>query len=682
MLVNCKLFTAAAFRLSYQDEAGFFLKRYPMLNFSGVTFGFSVLGSRFSAPWLPASAQGNARRVLCFHYCAQRMDFLAQYWRAIYVGIVILLVFIVFVKEWVSPDLVAMSALVAVVLPGIGLPDDKTILPLKDALSVFGNAAPITVACMFILSAALERTGVIEAMGGWFERIAGKQELRVLVVTMILVAPLSAFVNNTPVVVVFMPIMLAMARKHNLMASRLLIPLSYAAIVGGTCTLIGTSTNIIASSIAVSSTKDAAHAIEPFSMFEISKLGLIFVAIAFTYILTVGRKMLPDRVTLSTLFETEDGKEFFTQVYIRKNSPLAEKAFSDTPLPKIREVRIIEVTREGRTLKTPLNRIVFREGDQLLLKSRVEGVMGMSKSGLDLGPKDKLGLNEISTESAVLMEGIVGPDSKLAGKSLKQLNFRQRYGVLILALHRRGVNLRNRFEDVKLAFGDTLLVEGPQEKMNALFAEKDFINLSQPKQRPLRRNKAPIAIGVLLAFILLGALTRTPIVLLALTGVLVTLLSKCIDVEEAYESVGWKVIFMIFGMLGLGKAMEHSEGARILADQVVFLFGDNSPYVVLSVIYLLAAILTEIISNNAVAALLTPLAIGVAVSLGANPQAFVIAVMFGSSASFSTPIGYQTNTYVYGAGGYKFGDFCKIGIPLALILWIVASICIPFFWPL
>lgn len=591
-------------------------------------------------------------------------------WQQIFTALLVVAVFVVLVKEWISPDLAAMGAFISLALIGV--------LEPKEALGVFGNSAPVTVAAMFIMSAVLERTGLIELLAGRFETLAGKNPFRTMAVMLVLVAFLSAFVNNTPVVVVFLPIILAHCRKFDLTASRFLIPLSYAAIVGGTCTIIGTSTNLIASGIAED------YGMRPFGMFEVSKLGILFVIATIVYVLVGGWRLIPDRVTLSTLFDGETSQEFLTQVYVNEKSPLVGTKFQDSPLAKNRQLRIIEVVRDGRPVPIPLNELEFSSGDQILMKTRASGVVELAEtSGLDLLPEGDLGLEHVRTESAVLMEGIVGPGSRLAGHSLRELNFRQRFGVVILAVHRRGVNLRDRFEDVKLAFGDTLLVEGPVHRMTELFNEKDFVNLSKPKGRPIRRSKAPIAISALAMFMIGGALFPSYIPIFALVSVVATLATKCIDPEEAYQSIEWKVIFMIFGMLGLGMGLEKAGLARLLAESAASLFEAWGPYVVLSVLYLLAAVLTELISNNAVAALLTPIAIGVANELEGvdDPRAFVVAVMFASSASFVTPIGYQTNTYVYGAGGYKFKDFSLVGLPLAFALWMVASWLIPMLWP-
>jgi di/tricarboxylate transporter len=369
-----------------------------------------------------------------------------------------------------------------------------------------------------------------------------------------------------------------------------------------------------------------------------------------------------------------------TQALVSKDSSMVGKTITETPLAKNRDVRIIEVVRKGSALKKALNKITFAEGDLLLLKSRVSGVKEISETeGLELG--SELGLDRVRTESAVLMEGIIGPQSTLVGKTLRNLNFRQRYGVLILAVHRRGENLRERFEDVELAFGDTLLVEGPVERMNRLFQERDFINLSEPKHRSLRRSKAPIAMASLIWFIGMGAFTDVPTAVLALCAVLITMLTRCIDTRDAYRSVEWSVIFLIFGMLALGEALRVTGTVDLLANLMTNVFGEYGPAVVLSILYLLAALLTEVLSNNAVAALLTPLALVIGTQMGVDARPLVIAVMFGSSASFSTPIGYQTNTFVFGAGGYKFTDFSRVGVPLAIILWITASFLIPLIWP-
>jgi di/tricarboxylate transporter len=575
------------------------------------------------------------------------------------------LVFVAFLREWLAPDMVAMTAMGLLLVTGI--------LGTDETLAVFSNSAPVVIGCMFVLSAALERTGAIDALARIFLRLAGKSELRALAALSLLTVPLSAFVNNTPVVVVFMPVVLALARNTDLKASRMLIPLSYFSILGGTCTLIGTSTNVLVDGI------NRHHGQLPFGIFEITPLGIIYAVVGMAYVLLIGRKLLPQRETLAALIGSGMAKQFLMQAVISRESPLVGKTLPETPLVRLREARIIDVVRDGQRLETPLDELRFSAGDILLLESPVAGVKGIKEMpGVVFQPEADL---DDAPREAVLMEGIIGSRSGFVGKTLRELNFRQRYGVLILAVHRQGENLREKFEDVRLAFGDTLLVQGPAEGIHRLMQERDFLNLTEPKQRAFRRHRAPLAIGAITAVMLLAAFNVFSITVLALVAAILVILTKCIDVEEAYEAIEWPLLFIIFGMLALGQAMETTGAAHLLATGVTGAFGRFGPAVTLSVMYFVAMFLTELISNNAVAVLLTPIAFEIAATMGVDARPFTVAVMFGCSASFSTPIGYQTNTYVFGAGGYRFSDFPRIGVPLNLICWITASILIPIFWP-
>ncbi len=580
----------------------------------------------------------------------------------------VVLVFVAFLREWMSPDLVALSAMGLLLVTGI--------LGTEETLAVFSNSAPIVIGCMFVLSAALERTGAIDALARVFLRMAGKSELRALAALALLTVPLSAFVNNTPVVVVFMPVVLALARTTELKASRLLIPLSYFSILGGTCTLLGTSTNLLVDGV------NRHHGQPPFGIFEITPLGIVYGIIGIAYILLIGRKLLPQRETLAALIGSGMAKQFLMQAIISRESPLVGKTLPETPLVRLREARLIDVVRDGQRLETPLDELRFAAGDILLLESPVAGVKGIKEMpGVVFQPEADLEDESNAPREAVLMEGIIGSRSGFVGKTLRELNFRQRYGVLILAVHRQGENLQEKFEDVRLAFGDTLLVQGPAEGIHRLMQERDFLSLTEPKQRAFRRQKAPLAIAAIVAVMLLAAFNVFSITVLALVAAVLVILTKCLDVDEAYEAIEWPLLFIIFGMLALGQAMETTGAAHLLATGVTGAFGRFGPAVTLSVMYFVAMVLTELISNNAVAVLLTPIAFEIAAAMGVDARPFTIAVMFGCSASFSTPIGYQTNTYVFGAGGYKFSDFPRIGVPLNLILWLTASVLIPIFWP-
>ena len=612
----------------------------------------------------------------------------------VFLVILLVVVFWAFIRDWFSVEVVAMGAFFACIVTGI-LPwsvetgpgisaEDQLEQERYLAFRVFAHPAPLTIIAMFIVSAALDRTGVIERLGDWFEDVAATSQGRMRLVLMSLVGILSAVMINTPVVVVFMPIVIRICRNKDWAASRFLIPLSYAAIVGGTMTLVGTSTNIIASDIA------AKEGLKPFGMYEITPLGFTFCVVTLLYMSTVGKKLLPNRSTLAALIDSDTTREFITHAFVGADSSLIGQIAAESPFGKTRKIRVLEVRRGGLRLEVSLDKLTLQEDDEIVFKGSLEALRGVSKGeGLTMRGDDAgLGLEGVRTESAVLMEGIVGPDSTMVGNSLRELNFRQRFGVIILAVHRSGKNLRERFEDEKLAFGDTLLVQGPVDKMRRLFQTRDFINLSAPQEQKMRFEKAPFALIALGLFVVLGALSsfdvipKIPTVVLGFGAAMVVLLSGCLDPKEAYAAIEWRVILMIVGMLGFGLAMQRCGLAALAADKLVELSGGMPAWMILSLFYLLAAILTELVSNQAVAVLLTPLGIIVANQLGVDPRPFVVAIMFGSSASFATPIGYQTNTFVYGAGGYKFGDFFRVGFPLAVILWLIASFMIPLLWPL
>lgn len=602
---------------------------------------------------------------------------------AIYV--ILLVVIVAFFREWGPPDLVALGAMAVVLLLGI--------LPLQDVvengvilerglLTVFSNGAPITIACMFVLSAGLERTGVIDAMGKFFSRIAGKSELRVLLVMMTMVAVLSAFVNNTPIVVVFLPIVLAHARAVKLRASRLLIPLSFASILGGTCTLTGSSTNLIIDGVAQEYGQAA------FGMFELTKLGVVYAAVGFLYLILVGRKLLPNRSLLSELIDSEKTREVLTQFQVEPGSPLVGKTLVETLLKSYPKAQVLEVRRRGRTLPTGLDELIIHEKDRLLLTVHGEAFQELKeKGGVSFEGQDSLNLTELETRDLKMIEGIIGPNSAMVGKTLKEIGFRRNHGINVLAIHRQGVNLKADFNTLRLAFGDTLFMEGPPDAFSRLQGQRDFVSISDTPELKVNRKMVWVGVGIALAFVLGASFKVLGIPALAILAAVGMIMTRCLTPQQAYDAVQWNIVFLIFGMLALGLAMDQSGAAQHLVNGIMSIFGDFSPFVILAVVYLLSSTLTELISNNAVAALLTPIVIGIASKvvyegeMGVDPRPFIVAMMFGCSASFATPIGYQTNTYVYGAGGYKFTDFPRVGIPLNLMLWGVASLLIPVLWP-
>jgi di/tricarboxylate transporter len=576
--------------------------------------------------------------------------------------------FALMVWEKLSIDLVAMLAFAALLASGVLTP--------AEAFRVFGNDAVITVGCMFILSAALERTGVIETAGHRLNRRVGRSDWSVLVFVLPIVGVISAFINNTPVVVVFMPILISLAAARGLKPSKLLMPLSFASILGGTCTLIGTSTNILVSSTA----RQLGQA--PLGMFELGKVGLVLSVTGFVYLLTFGRRLLPGRETLASILQTTDSKQYLTEAVVVGDSPLIGKLLTETPLANQPKLRVLEVIRAGDTVRAPLNTIKLMQGDRLRLSTALSSVMEInSLEGLEISPKAKLGLELIGSQKAIIAECVVGPYSSLTGRSIREMNFRRRYGVLVLAVHRKGVNLREDFADVMLRYGDTLLIEGPEPAVRELRESRDFLLLMDVPHEVKRRRKQWLAVGAVALVVALAALNVMPIAEAAVIGAVLVVATRCLEMEEAYESVEWKILFLIFGMLALGLALEKTGGAALVAQGMIRELGPWGPKVVLSAVVLGASVMTSFLSNNAVAVLLTPIAIQAAAALGVSARPFIVAVAIGASACFATPIGYQTNTLVYGAGGYLFRDFIRVGLPLNLLVWLLATLLIPLLWP-
>lgn len=585
------------------------------------------------------------------------------------VFLVVIATFVLFATEKLRTDVLALSVLCVLGALRLLSPDE--------ILSCFSNPAPITVAAMFVLGAGLTRTDALEGIGNRLLTVADKGESWLLLAMMVVFVFVSTFINNTAVVMFFMPVVLQICTKKQLAPSRFLIPLSYSAMFGGTCALIGTSTNIVVNNVVIR------QGLPAIGMFEQTPLGVTFAAAGLAYMMIIGRRLLPARETLTTLLGARQGKEFRTEIVVLQDSPLIGQWLGDVRKKHLRAGMILGVVRDNAPIESPYDRLALEAGDRITVSLALAGVRNVQATrGLALLPEAELGIEQIGAEQTTMLEAVVSNDSPLRGKTLRDLDFARRHGVRVLAMHRHGMNLREHHEETPLHFGDTLLLQGTQPDIENLRDDGSLLMLAPVDIPTPRRHKGWLAILIVAAVMIAASFGDFPVAHVALAGALLLVITRCLDMDEAYSAVNWNIIMLIAGSLGLGLAMEKSGGAVFIAHHMNSLLGSLGPIVALSGTYLVSMVLTELIANNAVAALMTPIAIQTALALGCDPRPFIFAVMFAASASFATPIGYQTNTMIYGAGGYKFTDFFKIGIPLNVLFWFLATMLIPVFWPL
>ncbi len=585
----------------------------------------------------------------------------------ILVGVIVVAAMAMFVWNKVRIDVVALCVLVALFA-------GRFITP-EQVLYGFANQATLTIAAMFVLSAGLVRTGLVEWAARQLDRIAGRTELRLMLVLSLTAAILSAFLINAAIVAIFIPVAMVLARSRKIAASRILIPLSYASQFGGVCTLVGTSTNLIVNSIAVS------RGLAPFGFFEFLPLGLAMVGAGMVYLVAVGHWLLPVRKGEAEQVDRYRLADYLAEMQVGEKSALVDQTWDQSKVEGETKVELANLLRGARAVSRPAQTVI-RPDDILLLHGNVEQIIDMEgKYGLKMLKDARVSDRELSAHDMKLSEVLIPPGSTLIGRTLGEAVFFRRHKLTVLAIQRRGRTLRHRLADVKLNENDTVLLQGHKDDIAHVMNSPNAVVTNELTDLYLRKNRAFIALAIVLGVVLLTTLNVLPVMEAAIVGAVAMVVTQCLGIEEAYRAIDWKIIFLLAGVLPLGLALESSGATLWLAERVLEPLAARGPVVLLAVLYIVTAVFTEAMSNNAAAAILAPIAFTTAASLNIDPRPLLIAITFAASTSFATPIGYKTNTMIFSPGGYNFLDFTRVGAPLNIIFWGIAVLLIPLIWP-
>lgn len=581
---------------------------------------------------------------------------------------IILMAVVLFATERLRVDVVALLVLIAVSITGL-VSEEQVFLG-------FANSAVITIWAVYIVSGGLFKTGVADKLGSLIMRLSGSSEARLIAVIMVTCGIMSAFMNNVGAVAVLMPAVIGISRKTNIPVSKLLIPLAFSSLLGGKMTLIGTPANILAQGILV------ARGVEAFTFFEITPMGIIVLLTGIVYMVLVGRHLLPEREIIEDPLTSTELKAFISEVQVSDDSPLDGKNLYESGLGANYDLTVLSIIRDGKPLIGLHRDFIIEQEDHLIIEGSIQNLFtARDDLKLNIYAEPEFELTQLDTDQSYIFEATLAPYSTLVGRTLNQSRFRDKFGLTTLAIWRQGDVITNHLRDVKMRFGDVLLLQGSQGRVRELQRGNEFLVLEPVELERNRRNKAPLAAGIMLLVILLAMFSNLGIATSMVIGSVAMVITGCLSMDEAYESIDWRTVFLVGGMLSLGIAMENTGTAQYLANQLLGILGDYGPLGLLAGIYILSALITQPMSNAAAVVLIVPIALDTAQGLGVNHLTFTMAVVIGAATSFLSPVGHKANVLVFGPGGYRFFDYTRVGILLTIALFIVSMIFLPILWP-